>query len=610
MNLPENLNGFDFTDLILNNLDLSHKDLRECIFHRTKLRNVKFARAHIQGADFSYADLRGADFRRAINNYDSSKPVVNFTRSKIGGANFEGVNLSHADFTGATLGLNPYWIWVLGFLHLILFSTSAFTSTISITFLWFFLKKKEEISFFASTIIYFISVGWIIILRILLLNNNHGLAIISVNIGIVVISIILAITFVNETIQDKRFYSGSTTVLLLLFVVLVILFNPILFADIENILSQNPGFKNIIYNFGKGVDSSKYTNGLALSVIIATAIGGIFGCLISKLAIDKRIEFNWLWKIYIAVVTKVGTLFKNAILDDAIFNFANLKGANFKGAKINRTIWRSAKFLDHARIINSYLEILKIRSLILDREIELTNEKGFNDFSNLDLKGINLQGINLREAKFVGTNLKGATFKDCDLTNVDLREANLNDTNLEGATLNSAYIHDIITNNRTEFTNIQCSRLLEKSKNRDGDSDIVFPPLEIENFNFEKYLKKDPSIIKLFIAIDNNEENLRTAFVNLTQGRKYDLRGFRFVDNIIIVEMIAIDSVDIEEAGMRFQIDLNSENEGSNITNSDEVKNVHKTLGIIISIISHTHNITMGDGGTINNVNGNQTNNT
>jgi uncharacterized protein YjbI with pentapeptide repeats len=564
--LPQDLRGENFTRANLCNVDLSRKDLRGADFTDANLRNVNFSRAKIQGANFFLAKLGGADFRNALNDFDPSLPVANFSQSKIQGTNFTSVDLNHVDFTGSTSGLNRYWLIFLLCIHILL-CFSAFTTTISISFLIFFFRtKNKEISWVESIFIWITSITWIIYSRIVVFNFNRGFATTSVFVGIVAISIVLAITIVNEAIAEKGFNDTMKTAVLLLLVLLIFM-NAGLLTNFEDSL-VNEQTRYFIRGFGKTSSTNvQGTDGVIIAGSIATMIGGYFGCWFSRSAINKNVQFNWLWEIYIHIATHGGTLFNDATLHDAIFNSAKIKGANFKKAKIHRAIWEGVEFIEHARTRNTYLAISKIRSLILDRKLENREDKGISNdeninFSGLNLEGINLNGIVLSKAKFIGTILKSATLQGCDLTDVDLQEANLKNTNLSNAILTHACIQDCIVDETTNFSGVKCEYVVEKSRNANGDIQKHFPvsPDSFKPGDFENFFAKDNLAIKLLIRSTDNLEDLTVAFQKLVEKNHCELQGFNVIGDSTLIEIKPIETINKGSIESEFYQELHKPN--------------------------------------------------
>ncbi len=356
----KDLRNQNFSEQPLQGKNFSSADLRGANFYKAVLRNANFSDAEIQGANFQGADLCGADFTNVSTTKDSSLSRVNFIKSKIRGTVFTNADLNHADFRESESGLNQFWSIFIHIIHILLCFTSAFTSTISITFLtYFFYAPSKKISLPSQIFIGIISTVIIIFLRSCLINYFPYLVLPSVVIGIIAIIIVLAVAVITTANNDKENFTSSIMIGLLLLIVLIITLNKHMFVSFEDSLTSTV-FKNLIHDLG-----SKGTDGGFISVCITGTIGAVFGCWFSQSAITENTQFNWLWIMYVDIVTYGGTLFYNSNLNDASFASATLRGANLKKAKINRTYWGYAKLLGHARIRNSYLDVLSIRPLIL-----------------------------------------------------------------------------------------------------------------------------------------------------------------------------------------------------------------------------------------------------
>ena len=514
--------------------NFSGADLRGADFRGANLRNVDFNSAEIQGANFHGANLCEANFTHVSASVDPSLPKVDFSNAKIEGTNFTYALLNQANFTGAQAGLTRSWSFILYGIHIFLCLISAFTTTISITFLvYFFRNSRQKPSFIFSIFIAFSSVITIMIARTLLLNFLRDWVFISVILGIVAIVIVLIVALITATNEEEDLNSFFMTALLLVLILMVIT-KATIFAIYEDLLPPELG--HIVYNLGsqaKNPNNPDITNGAWISAFLASIIGAIFGCWFSRSAITENTQFNWLWKLYIRIATHGGTLFNEADLTDATFTSATLKGANFKKAIITRTRWRGVNSLEHARVGNSYLKYLKVRQLLLGRNVRN------KEFNGLNLEGINLEEANLSNSSFIGTNLNRASLRGSNLEHANLQQAKLDGANLSNTCLTGACLEDWTIDETTILNNVICDYIfLEELPDRMAGR-RRFPPSP-NNFrygDFEKFFRKDNSILQLLIRSEDNRQALTAAFRQLMHGNHYQLQGFEMMGEDALVKI-------------------------------------------------------------------------
>jgi len=529
--------------------DFSGADLRGANFTKANLSNVDFSSAEIQGANFHDANLCEADFTHASASIDPSLPKVDFRNAKIEGTNFTSALLNQADFTGAQAGLTRSWSFILYGIHIFLCLISAFTTTISITFfVYFFRASRQKPSFLVSIFIAFVSVIIIMIIRILLLNCLRDYVWTSVISGVIAIVIVLLVALITAITNEEDLSSFFMTALLLV-LILIVTTKATIFAIYEDSLPRYLGL--IVYNLGsqaKNPNNHNITNGAFISAFLASIIGAIFGCWFSRSAMTENSQFNWLWRLYIRIATHGGTLFKEADLTDATFTSATLKGANFKNAIITRTRWRGVNSLEHTRVGNSYLKYLKVRQLVLGRNVR---DKEFN---GLNLEGINLEEANLSDASFIGTNLNRASLRGSNLEHANLQEANLDGANLSNTRLTGACLEDWTIDETTILSEVICDYIfLERLPDRMAGR-RRFPPSP-KNFrygDFEKFFRKDNSILQLLIRSEDNRQALTAAFRQLMQGNHYQLQGFEMMGEDALVKIQVPDDADTRAVENKF----------------------------------------------------------
>lgn len=565
----QDLRGHDFSDADLREANFngatlyeanfSGANVRGANFTKAKLDKADFSNAKIQGAKFHQAKLRSTKFPKASVDDISSLPSVDFSKAQIQGTNFTDALLNHADFTAVQGGLTRFWSFILYGIHIFLCLISAFTTTISITFLiYFFRASSKKPSFLDSILIGINSIVIIITLRTFLLNRYPTLVFPSVMLGIIAILIVFVVALVTATTSEEEGFSSSMMTGLLLFIILIIITNATMFAGFEDSLPKELG--HIIQNLGsKATNNPKGTNGTWFSTVLASIVGAIFGCWFSRSAINENTQFNWLWKIYVQLAATGGTTFNQADLTNAFFTSANLKGVNFKNAIITGVLWYRVKSLERAHIGKNYLKFPKLRELVIRLDGKSQN------FNNLNLEGINLATPNLSEASnlseagnllertnlssasFVGTNLNKANLQGVNLEKANLKQAKLNGANLTKACLTGAIIEDWNIDQTTILSNVKCEFIFLK-EHPDPNSGIQkrlpHPPNIFKPGDFEKIFIGERNTVKLFIRHEQNRQALTAAFEHLIKNNPDitpdDFREFRRIDDDDVLVTIRV----------------------------------------------------------------------
>ena len=127
-----------------------------------------------------------------------------------------------------------------------------------------------------------------------------------------------------------------------------------------------------------------------------------------------------IYKNAIIFSTLFGTSFKEADLTGANFSDSVLENSDFSGSQITKISWRNSRYLNRARVGNSYLadsDILKLITTGKAQEVKLNNR---------DLRGINLDHTILRNVSFLRSDLTGASLRNSTLFEVNLSYENLN----------------------------------------------------------------------------------------------------------------------------------------------------------------------------------------
>lgn len=545
-----NLQKANFTGATLHGANFSGANVRGANFTKAKLNKADFSNAKIQEANFHQAKLQCTKFPKSSVDNTSSLPSVDFSKAEIQGTNFTDAVLNHADFTGAQAGLTRFWSFILYSIHLFLCLISGFTTTISLTFLiYFFRSSRKKLSFLDSIFIGITSFFIILIFRTFLLDFYPDLLFPSVILGIIAIIIVFIAAWATATTNEEEGSSSYFLTGLLLFLILIITLNATMFASIEDSFPFHEKLSYIIHNFGsQTIKNPKGTNGTWFSTALASVIGAIFGCWFSRSAINENPQFNWLWKLYVQLVSTVGTTFYQADLTNVFFTSANLKGANFKGVIITGVLWYRVKSLERAHVGKNYLKYHQVRELVVRLD-----GKGQN-FNNLNLEGINLEKPNLSEASnslertnlssasFVGTILNKANLQGVNLEKANLKQAKLNGTNLTKACLTGAIIEDWNIDKTTILSNVKCEFIFLK-EHPDPNSGIrkrlPHPPNIFKSGDFEKIFIGERNIVQLLIRHEQNRQALTAAFEHLIRNNSDitpdDFREFRRIDDNVLV---------------------------------------------------------------------------
>lgn len=517
-------------------------DLKGANFSQSNLHRVDFSGAEIQGATFHGANLREAIFSDTSVDLNESLPEVNFSNADIRGTDFTDATLVNADFTEARTGLSRSWRTTLSFMFILLCLLSSFpTAVISTLSLYFFRGSRKNISLLASLLIGIWAVLLTVSIRtVLIINLGEQSVGIHVGIGISMILLFLFGSFIAtvSTESEDDFGGLAVATIASVLVLTLTIFRPASLSIIDEYASGLLG--NVLNIRTKG----------ELGVgIFGAVLGAIFGCWFSRSAISPEKRFSWLWTIYVRLAVYGGTLFNRADLTNAIFTGANLRGSNFKDAKITKTRWQGARSLDYARVGGSYLKHPNVRNIILGRTTRNKN------FDGLELEGINLESLDLSDASFVSSNLSKANLKGANLRHADLQQAKLDGADLTGAQMTGACVLDWTIDKTTSLKDVDCEYVfLEKYADRMAGR-RRFPP-QPKNFragDFEKFFRKDKGQFQVLARNDDNKQALLNTIKQLTQDRKYTILGFEMIGDDALIKFDIPTSTDAGVAQDDFQ---------------------------------------------------------
>ncbi|MEQ1766395.1 MAG: pentapeptide repeat-containing protein, partial [Methylotenera sp.] len=110
-----------------------------------------------------------------------------------------------------------------------------------------------------------------------------------------------------------------------------------------------------------------------------------------------------------------GTDFRGATLVNTDFSEADFKNANFYGSTIIRCIFQNALNLHLANTLNTPLEPLEVRQLVLAGQTEV-KDFSYHNLRGVVFAGLNLQGCKFHHADLCEADLRGCILKDCDFT--------------------------------------------------------------------------------------------------------------------------------------------------------------------------------------------------
>ncbi|NEZ68348.1 pentapeptide repeat-containing protein [Leptolyngbyaceae cyanobacterium CCMR0082] len=524
-----------------NKEDFRDADLTNASFKGANLQKVDFSGAIIQGTNFRGADLREAIFTSASVDHKNSYPTVDFHNADIRGADFTDAILSNANFSEAKTGLNRLWRFFVIAVSIFLCLLSAFPTAIVTTLsLNFFRKSRKKISLVTSLLIGVWAVILTVALRTFFVTVSAGwLVKAHVSVGTAMILLVLFGTIIAliSTESDDDFSGVAIATIGALSFLMLTVYSDAL-SSVEKV-ALGSVFKLLGLQY----------DGTLASGIFGAGLGAIYGCWFARSAISEGQRFNWLWKIYVRFVVNGGTLFKRANLTQAIFAAADLRGANFKDAKIMRTSWQRAISLEYARVGNSYLKYSGIRNLVLGRTIRNKN------FDGLDLEGINLEEADLTGVSFSGTNLSQANLRGAILEEANLQQAKLNGADLTNVKLNAACVLNWTVDKNTLLDDVDCKYVfLEKSTNMyGGRRQFPPPPKEFEPGDFKKVFQTGQGQFQVLVRQDDNKKALLNTINHLQQDKMYRFRGFDMLGKDALIKFDIPESIDASVAQDDFQ---------------------------------------------------------
>ena len=624
----------DFSGADGRGVDFAGLTLRNANFTGAKLTGANFTRAKLTGAKFNNAVLKGADFTgvsvdtKVSSQLNSSIKPVDFSNAQLQGATFTRAILCHVNFTRAHAELPSWWRVVVIVASGLVCLVSGFTSAIATTFVlhYCFLTPRQTLpvpdqkpSTFLSLFIGIWSIVLITVIRTLI-NNVWKPEYVAWHVYLAISLILLSVVFAVILIDEAK-----TNVDSLIGIVLVALSPLVIFMLTKTFASGETEFASSfpfvadhvvkglggdeaigktfswLFRVGNGI-VEKPTEGRWVSGIIGAAIGAVFGCWFSRVAISGDDRFAWLWKAFVEFTTIRNTNFERANLTGAIFNSATLQGVSFKKAVIAKVRWDDAKCLDCTYVGNSYLKYPQIRYLVVrrsweDQDYDGTKPKGIN-LNNLEIEGINLEGANLQSASFIGTNLAQANLRGATLTDANLKKASLEGSDLKRATLTGACIQAWTIDEATELDDIVCEYIYLKDTPDPKTDDRERIPdassgVEFESGDFESLFKKDTLTIQLFVRSRDDRRALTKAFQTLIEDTRSVFQGFEMVGSNALVKIKVSPGTNKSAATSKFYQTLEQEKPqllGDETQNSQAQEPLNKFLALtIFNVTVNTH---------------------
>jgi uncharacterized protein YjbI with pentapeptide repeats len=415
--------------------------------HSINQRNKDFSGQDLTGYDFSGCDIRGSNFENAI--------------------------LNRADFSQTISGLSLSWTIV----------------SILVVFV---------ISFFGGLISGYSSS---------LLGNIW----VSTSQGFIFGTISIIILFYFFTIILLKGF-GSLLTISLEIVIAFLIFFIVLLPPSNSELSTDAQFSILVIsgnlagaiNIAVGISISRFialykpkflisflgTLGVFLGVMLAgenqvshvialpiAQASILIGEVAGWLAFSGKIEYGLIYFIAVSIVTKGGTSFRNASLNNANFDRALLKNTDFRDAKMTHASWFQVCGLEQARTDGTYLVNARVQQLVVTRIGKSEN------FDHCDLRGLNLQNSDLKSISLIGTDLSDTNLVNADLSMAKLVQTQLYRSKLTGACLTGAYIQDWAISTDTDLQDVKCAYIFMRLPTDDNPQPRRKPDNEQEIFH-------------------------------------------------------------------------------------------------------------------------------
>lgn len=503
----------------------------------------------LSGKKFTSSDTRGQSFvgRKDLVGAD-------FSNCDIRGANFSKVNLENADFTGAITGLQKRWIIVLLVSLFCLCFVLGLVSISAGTWIVIILANMPNYDFLPGKTVYLMLITILIFYGYSIFKNFfYGLS----SIGITTFVLLILSSFSDRL--NMALYIAIILSLVIVAIATMIIswiwissfilteFKEHFAKKIGIIISSwgiilgiavgitnnaGSGAVEASFEIGKTVNAIRIEDRLWLkpaAIILAISIGILSGWIAKRILPNSSKRDLWI-KTSAKVFTAFnGTNFHKAILSEATFQEAFLKGSNFNQANLTRTLWYKARKLNRVRAGNIYLNNMQLLPWLIGKE-EKQEEKNKN-FNGQDLRGVNFTNpdpeskTNLRESQFINADLREASFQRVDLTDSKLVQTNLDGAKLHGAVLSGAYIQEWnITRETKGLDEVECThvylRLVDLEKNPGKKNPLRKPDDENEEFqdgDFANFIKPLFDTLDLYHRQNTDPRAVAIALRNLTK---------------------------------------------------------------------------------------------
>jgi uncharacterized protein YjbI with pentapeptide repeats len=232
-------------------------------------------------------------------------------------------------------------------------------------------------------------------------------------------------------------------------------------------------------------------------------------------------------------------------LEAVDFTGANFEYVNFSCVKMINCKWRGVKNAHLAQIKNTLLEPRKVRDLMMD------GCSSDHDFSGMSLEGANFDELDLSGFDFSHTNLSYANFNSSNLTGANLTYTNVVGAKFNKATLTDAKIQNWNIDPRTQFDEVNCTRVFLGPNQTDPN-----PPRG--EFKAGEFSKLYQQVLDTVDFILHSPEAL-DAFINAVNHLKTHGDADFYVQNIerkedsVVVKLKAPDGIDREQIYIEVQ---------------------------------------------------------
>ncbi len=145
-----------------------------------------------------------------------------------------------------------------------------------------------------------------------------------------------------------------------------------------------------------------------------------------------------------------GTQFAGATLLETDFRGTDLKHARFSGCKFIRCHFHDTLNLHLANTLNTALEPLAVRQLVLEGKTPV------RDFNFYNLRGMVFAGLDFQSCNFYHADLSEADLRGCNLTDCNFSEAMALGTLFDNAIFTGAIIDNWSIDKTTQFNSADC----------------------------------------------------------------------------------------------------------------------------------------------------------